>query len=75
MILLPTHRVRLARSLAIGAALVLALPSRPYAHEIPATVSVLAFVKPEAHRLRVLARVPLEALRDMEFPLRARDPR
>jgi hypothetical protein len=70
VILLRTHRVRLAQSLAIGAALVLALPSQPLAHEIPATVSVLAFVKPEAHWLRVLARVPLEALRDMEFPLR-----
>jgi hypothetical protein len=38
-------------------------------HEIPANVTVLAFVRPEANRLRVLVRVPLEAIRDIEFPL------
>ncbi len=38
-------------------------------HEIPASVTVLAFVRPEGDRLRVLVRVPLEAMRDVELPL------
>ncbi len=40
------------------------------AHEIPADVTVRAFVKPESDLLRVLVRVPLEALRDVIIPLR-----
>jgi len=38
-------------------------------HEIPPNVTVLAFVRPEGERLRLLVRVPLEAIRDVEFPL------
>ncbi|HSL71726.1 MAG TPA: HupE/UreJ family protein, partial [Longimicrobiales bacterium] len=57
----------------LAAALLLGLPSRPAAHEIPARVTVLAFVKPESGRLRVLMRVPLEAIRDVEFPRRGPD--
>jgi len=44
--------------------------ARALAHEIPTDVTVLAFVRPEADRLHVLVRVPLEAMRDMDFPLR-----
>lgn len=40
------------------------------AHDIPATVMVRMFVKPEGHRLRVLVRVPLEAMRDISWPVR-----
>ncbi len=40
----------------------------PTAHEIPADVLVRAFVKPEGSRLMLLVRVPLEAMRDIEFP-------
>jgi hypothetical protein len=40
------------------------------AHEIPADVTVRAFVRPEGQRLRFLVRVPLEAMRDIRFPLR-----
>lgn len=40
------------------------------AHEIPAKVTVLAFVKPDATRLRVVIRVPLESMRDTEWPER-----
>ncbi len=40
------------------------------AHEVPARVTVLAFVRPEGSVLRVLLRVPLEAMRDINFPLR-----
>ena len=58
------------RAIAIAAALTLALPARPFAHEIPPSVSVLAFVKPEGQRLRLVVRVPLESIRDFELVLR-----
>jgi hypothetical protein len=41
------------------------------AHDIPADVTIQAFLKPEGHRLRLLVRVPLEALRDLSVPTRA----
>ena len=41
------------------------------AHDIPARVAVMAFLKPEANRLRVVLRVPIESMRDMDIPLRA----
>ena len=59
---------RNASAIAVG--LLLAFPSTPFAHEIPASVTVRAFVKPEGHRLRLMVRVPLEAMRDVSFPLR-----
>jgi hypothetical protein len=40
------------------------------AHEIPTDVRVLAFVKPDGSRLRMVARVPLAAMRDVDFPRR-----
>lgn len=58
------------RTAALLVAFVLLLPSWPEAHEIPADVTVQAFVKPEGDRLRLLLRVPLESMRDYEFPLR-----
>ena len=63
-------RTRWARVAILVATAVFALPSSPSAHEIPARVTVLAFVKPEGQRLRLLVRVPLEAMRDIVFPLR-----
>ncbi len=41
-----------------------------FLHEIPSDVTVQAFVKPDGNRLYLLVRVPLEAMRDVEFPLR-----
>jgi hypothetical protein len=58
-----------ARVAALALALLLVLPSTPSAHEIPSRVTIIAFVKPEANRLRLIVRVPLEAMRDMQFPL------
>jgi hypothetical protein len=40
------------------------------AHEIPRSVAINMFVKPDGDRLHVLIRVPLAAMRDIEFPLR-----
>ena len=61
----PAHPVAL---LLLVLGLLLAFPSRQAAHDIPADVTVQAFVKPEGDRLRLLVRVPLEALSDMAFP-------
>ena len=40
------------------------------AHDIPADVLVQMLVKPEGNRLRVLVRVPLGSMRDVDFPQR-----
>lgn len=55
----------------IGAlVLLLSNPVGMDAHEVPQRVAVMAFVKPEGSRLRVVVRVPLESLRDMQFAIR-----
>ncbi|MEE8587313.1 MAG: hypothetical protein V3T83_20935, partial [Acidobacteriota bacterium] len=51
---------------ALGA--ILAPFSIAFAHEIPDRVVVRAFVKPEGERLHLLVRVPLEAMRDLQWP-------
>ena len=40
------------------------------AHEIPRQVTIRAFVRPAGNRLLLVVRVPLEAMRDIDFPLR-----
>jgi hypothetical protein len=45
-------------------------PSVSAAHDIPNDVTVQMFVKPGAGQLRLLLRVPLAALRDMDYPRR-----
>ena len=50
-------------------ALLLALPTVG-AHDIPADIIVRAFVKPDGQYLRVLLRVPLGAIVDVDFPQR-----
>ncbi len=52
------------------AAMLLALATGASAHDIPNDVTVHAFFKPEGNRLRVLVRVPLKTMRDIEFPTR-----
>jgi hypothetical protein len=49
--------------------LLLVVPCAALAHDIPASVVVQAFVRPHGDTLRVLVRVPLAAMRDVEFPL------
>jgi hypothetical protein len=41
-----------------------------FAHDIPNDVTVRAFVKPSGQRLNLLIRVPLQAMRDIDFPSR-----
>ena len=57
------------RTLVAAAALL--WPAAALAHDIPASVVVQAFVRPQADRLHVLVRVPMAAMRDVEFPLTA----
>jgi len=52
--------------LALLATILFATPSA--AHEIPARVTVLGLIRPEGQTMRILVRVPLEAMRDYHFP-------
>jgi len=38
------------------------------AHDIPNDVTIQTFLKPEGQRLRLVVRVPLQAMRDMDYP-------
>src|SRR5262245_39203853 len=40
------------------------------AHDIPADITVQSFLKPEGQTLHFLLRIPLKAMRDIEFPKR-----
>ncbi|HYW98535.1 MAG TPA: hypothetical protein VE822_05445, partial [Candidatus Elarobacter sp.] len=53
---------------AILAALYLFFPGSAAPHDIPNDVVVQAFVKPQGDRLHLLVRVPLKAMRDINFP-------
>ena len=54
----------------ILAALLLLAPAAASAHDIPASVIVQAYIRPQGDTLRVLLRVPFTAIHDIEFPLR-----
>lgn len=49
----------------------LALALAASAHEIPADVRVVAFLKPEGRELELLVRVPLAAMREVDVPTKA----
>lgn len=62
---------RLRRTAALLVALVLLLPTwSGEAHEIPSDVTIQAFVRPAGDTLSMLIRVPLEAMRDYQWPTR-----
>jgi len=66
-----TDPIRFRRTAALGVALVLLLPTwSGEAHEIPADVTIQAFVRPAGDSLSMLVRVPLEAMRDYDWPTR-----
>ena len=50
--------------------LALLLPFTAFGHEIPNDVTVQSWLRPEGQTLRVLLRVPLESMRDIEWPTR-----
>ncbi len=57
-------------ALTVAGSLIVALPLGAPAHETPVDVTVRMFVKPEGQTLRVLLRVPLDAMQDIIFPTR-----
>ncbi len=48
----------------------LLVPATPWAHEIPTRVTVRAFIENDGRVVRMLVRVPMNAMRDVEFPTR-----
>ena len=54
----------------LAAVCLLALPIGLHAHDIPADVTIQAFLKPDGQRLYLLVRVPLRAMLDIDFPKR-----
>jgi hypothetical protein len=66
----------LMRAVRVAALLLLVLvtsAARVSAHDIPRDVTVQAFAKPEGHSFKLLVRVPLKAIMDIEFPRKERD--
>ena len=53
---------------ALVAVFLLFQPAHPDAHDIPSSVVVQAFARPEGSRLTLLLRVPLVSMRDFNFP-------
>jgi hypothetical protein len=56
----------------LGALLWLALCAGAVAHEVPSSVVVTTLVRPEGASLDVVVRVPLAALRDVDWPRKGR---
>jgi len=54
----------------LAAVLLVSLSTNVAAHEIPGDVTIQAWLKPEGQRLRLLIRVPLVAMRDINYPTR-----
>ena len=65
------YRPTIRPAIALAAVLMVAWPVRPVAHDIPADVTIRVFAQPEGHRLRLLIRVPMSAMRDIDWPRRA----
>lgn len=61
---------RFLAAMAVVAAFVLPL-GVALAHEIPRHVGVRAWVAPSATRVRLLVQIPMDAVRDVDFPVRA----
>jgi len=54
---------------AAAAALLLLLPAPSAAHDIPNDITIQTFLKPEGSRLRLVIRVPLASINDIDWPL------
>src|ERR1041384_8375875 len=66
-------QLRAARVAALFLLVSVTMGARVWAHDIPRDVTVQAFAKPEGHSCRLLVRVPLKAIMDIEFPRRERE--
>jgi hypothetical protein len=60
---------KLLSRLIVVVSLLISLGPVTRAHEVPNEVTVFGFVRPEGNALRLLLRVPLKSLRDIEVPL------
>src|SRR5690606_29088086 len=70
---MPWRNIRFRKALSAAALLLFAFGASSgvaIAHEIPPNVAVQAYLKPQGETLRVLIRVPLASMRDMDLPLR-----
>src|SRR5580704_9546395 len=67
--MIPSREDRVVRMAFAAAALLLGSGSA-FAHDIPADVTVQMFVRPAGDKLSLLVRVPLQAMRDIDFPAR-----
>jgi hypothetical protein len=54
----------------LAAILIFGAQAVPLAHDIPNDVTIHTYIRPEGQRLRLLVRVPLVAMRDMDYPRR-----
>ena len=52
----------------LTAALLTTLSSGAFGHDVPNDVTIQAFLKPEAQHLNCVVRLPLKAMRDVDFP-------
>ena len=57
-------------AVSLAAALIAVVSLRAAAHDIPTDVRVSAFVKPDGQRLSLLIRVPMKAMREVDYPRR-----
>ena len=64
------RRIRWILGAALPLAALLATTRTSSAHEIPAAVTVQTYLRAEGDILRMLVRVPLASMRDIQFPLR-----
>ena len=62
--------IRRILTLGLPVVALLVCPSFSTAHEIPAAVTVQSYIRAEGNVLRMLIRVPLGSMRDIQFPLR-----
>src|ERR1051325_4405964 len=70
---LMTRKQAIATFFVAVVALLLRWQAAPAAHDIPTDVTIQTFLKPDGQRLHLLVRVPIVALRDIVWPLRATD--
>jgi hypothetical protein len=61
-----THKV--IRLILVFVCVFVAFAISALAHDIPADITIQSFLKPEGRQLHLLLRVPLKAMRDIEFP-------
>ena len=67
------HLSRAVRLAALSLIVFVTGIARVSAHDIPRDVTVQAFAKPDGHTFRLLVRVPMKAIMDIEFPRQDRD--